>query len=260
MVVFAASRSIVSLSEKRRRLARIAPARYTWGVMFAVLLAAIMATPLHLCMECSFAGSQLAKADFSDVVYVGANFAGATLRGASFRGAKLVAANFQGADLQNADFDDVECTACNFQGAKFDGATFSAARIVAANFLGFSGNLADAALRDLLAGCFVCNFRTASLAGRDLSGVSLIGVDLSQADLRGTKFNGAVLCWYVIDGAQRQTKCDSMQGARVGGASFLGVLLCADPTEARSCVAVTADSLRRYSGSALDGATLPEVP
>jgi uncharacterized protein YjbI with pentapeptide repeats len=212
---------------------------------------------LRVCMGCNFAGSQLANADFSDVVYVGSNFAGAALRGASFRGAKLVAVNFQGADLQNGDFDDAECTACNFQGAKLDNATFSASRMVAANFLGFSSNVSDAALRDLFGGCFACNFRAASLAGRDLSGASLIGVDLSQADLRGTKFNGAVLCWYVIDGAQRQTKCDTMQGARVGGATFLGVLLCADPTEARSCTAITAEALRRDSGSPLDGATLP---
>lgn len=195
--------------------------------------------------------------DFTGVVYVGTNFAGAELQRASFRGAKLVAANFQGADLRGAAFDGAECTACNFQSATFDGATFSGVRIVAANFSGFLGAVADDQLRELLGGCFVCDFRTSSLAGRDLSGVSLLGVDLSEADLRNAKFNGAVLCWYAVDGAQRVTKCDAMQGARVEGASFRGARICADPADPRTCAPVTAASLRKESGSALKGAALP---
>jgi uncharacterized protein YjbI with pentapeptide repeats len=224
---------------------------------FGLLLAALVAPPLHFCGGCNFAGSQLANTDFSNVVYVGSNFAGAELRGASFHGAKLVAANFQGADLSQADFDDVECTACNFQGAEFDGASFSNVRMVAANFGGFSGKLADASLRSLLGGCIFCDFREASLAGRDLSGTVLIGVDLSQADIRNAKFNGAVLCWYIVNGTKRATKCDTMKGAQTAGASFAGVLLCTDPTEAQSCTAVPADVLKQDSGSALEGATTP---
>lgn len=200
---------------------------------------------------------QLAKGDYSDVVYVGSNFAGASLHGASFQGAKLVAANFQGADLTQADFDDSECTACNFEGAKLDRATFASTRMVAANFVGFSADVPDETLRALLSGCYACNFRSASLAGRDLSGASMIGVDLSQADLRGAKLNGAVLCWFVVDGSARSNKCVAMQGARVAGASFAGVLRCDDPLEAQSCSAVSAEELRRGSGSTLQGATLP---
>jgi uncharacterized protein YjbI with pentapeptide repeats len=226
-------------------------------LVFGGSLGAAQAANLRFCFGCNFAGLQLASTDFSGVVYVGSNFAGASLRGASFRGAKLVAANFEGADLSQADFDDSECTACNFEEAKLDGATFTSTRMVAANFLKFSANVSDDMLRALLGGCYSCNFRAASFAGRDLSGVSMIGVDLSQADLRGAKLNGAVLCWYVIDGNARRTKCVTMQGARVSGASFAGVLLCADPVEAQSCTAVTADELRRDSGSTLEGATLP---
>jgi uncharacterized protein YjbI with pentapeptide repeats len=212
---------------------------------------------LRFCVGCNFAGSHPPDKDFSSVVYVASNFENTGLEHASFQGAKLVAANFQGADLRNADFDEVECTACNFSSAKLDGASFSAVRIVAASFVKFSSNLSDGALRDLLGGCFACNFREASLAGRDLSGVSMIGFDLSQADLRGTKFSGAVLCWYAIDAGKRVVKCDTLQGAQVSGASFAGVLACADPSEARSCTAISAEDLRRYSGSSLDGATLP---
>ena len=215
------------------------------------------AANLHFCFGCNFGSAQLGGSDFSDVVYVGSNFAGAELHGASFRGAKLVAANFQGADLSQADFDESECTACNFAGAKLDGASFTSTRMVAVNFDDFSSKLSDEALRALLSGCYKCDFRGAQLAGRDLSGVSMMGLDLSQADLRGVKFNGAVLCWYAVNGTQRSTQCTTMKEARVAGASFLGVIVCADPLEAQSCTAVTAAELRRDAGSQLEGATLP---
>ena len=212
---------------------------------------------LHYCMGCNLSGATLTGADFSGVTYVGTNFGGAALERASFRGAHLVAANFQSANLRGAAFDDVDCTACNFEGAKLDGATFSGIRMVAANFADFSAVLSDADLRGLLGGCVACNFRSATLAGRDFSGVTMIDVDLSRADLRNSRFNGAVLCWYVVNGSQRSPKCNKLSGARVEGASFLGVLICADPSAAQSCSAVTATALRHDSESTLAGATLP---
>lgn len=228
-----------------------------WSWSFDAVAQTAPPGTLHYCTGCNFVGSTLSNADFSDVTYVGSTFAGAVLDHASFRGAHLVAANFQSADLRDAVFDDSDCTACNFQDAKLDGASFSGVRIVAANFEGFSSQISDDALRALLAGCVACNFKGASLAGRDLSGVTMIGADLAQADLRNARFNGAVLCWYVVNGALHTTKCITLAGARVTGASFLGVLICADPSEARSCTAVNATALRRDSGSALTGAALP---
>lgn len=211
----------------------------------------------HYCMGCNFAGSQLAGRDFTGGVLVGSNFAGAQLSAASFRGAKIIAANFQGADLTRVVFDGAECTACNFQGAKLDGATFSGARMVAANFSGFAAAVTDAALRELLGGCAACNFQAASLAGRDLSGTLMIGVDLARADLRNTRFDGAVLCWYVVNGSRGGTKCDGLKDARVEGASFRGVRLCRDPADAATCTAVSGADLQRDSGSPLSGAALP---
>lgn len=211
----------------------------------------------HYCMGCNFAGGQLAGRDFSGDVLVGANFAGAQLSGASFHGAKIVAANFQSADLSRVTFDGAECTACNFQAAKFDGATFSGARIVAANFVGFASAVTDAALRDLLGACVVCDFRSASLSGRDLSGALMIGVDLTRADLRNTRFDGAVLCWYTVNGSQRSTKCATLKDARVDGASFRNVRICRDPSDAATCEPVTAAALQRDSDSQLSGAALP---
>ena len=208
-------------------------------------------------MGCNFLGAQLANENFDGVVYVGSNFQNAILTNGSFRGAKFIAANFEGADLRGAVFDGAECTACNFKGAKFDGASFAGARMTAANFSGFAAKLADAQLRALLSGCVACDFQKASLAGRDLSGLPLVSVDFSQADLRGTKFDGAALCWYAADQTQRASKCDPMPGALVTGASFVNVQLCTDPFEPKTCTPVTAAALRRDSGSTLDGAILP---
>jgi uncharacterized protein YjbI with pentapeptide repeats len=129
--------------------------------------------------------------------------------------------------------------------------------MVAANFGGFNAVVTGPALRDLLGGCVSCNFQEASLAGRDLSGITMIGVDLTRADLRNTRFDGAAFCWYVVNGSERGTKCNSLKAARVDGASFVGVRLCRDPTDPATCTPVTAAALQRDSGSALSGAALP---
>jgi uncharacterized protein YjbI with pentapeptide repeats len=215
------------------------------------------APTLRFCMECNFAGAQLAGSDFSGVNYVGANFAGAVLTRASFRDARLVAANFAGADLRDVAFDASECTACNFQGAKLDRSTFTGTRMTAANFAQFDALVSDDQLRELLARCAACNFQSARLAGRNLASGSLIGVDFSKADLRGTQFDGAVICWYVMNGAQQDTKCDNLRDAQVIGASFARVRVCSDPGDVGTCSPVSADTLRRLSGSTLSGATLP---
>jgi len=223
----------------------------------AIVLAAVTAQVTHFCLGCNYAGAQLSGASFAAGVYVASNFAGAKLEQASFRGAKLIAANFQGADLNGAAFDGAQCTACNFKDAKLDGASFSNVLMVAANFNAFAAAVADAQLRDLLSNCFACNFAGAALAGRDLSNLTIIGVDFSRADLRGTRFDGDVLCYHVVDTGQRVTNCSKMQGAQVTGASFSGVRVCDDPTQADTCTPIDADSLRRSSGSSLDGAVLP---
>lgn len=225
--------------------------------MLGILFAVIAGPLLQFCMGCNFAGLQLAGSNFAAVEYIGTNFAGAVLRNASFRRATLVAANFQGADLQGAAFDAAECTACNFDGAKLDQATFSGVRMTAANFSGFASNVENAQLGELLKQCFACNFGKSSLAGRDLSGLPLVGVDFSQADLRGTKFNDAILCSYVINGTQRSIKCDTMKGALVDGANFENVQICSDASDRQTCAPIDAKSLQRYTGSLLNGAALP---
>jgi len=213
----------------------------------------------RLCTGCKFGGERLAGADFSNATYVGTDFSSADLSGASFRGAKLIAANFADAVLRDAAFDGAICVACEFKGARLDGATFTGAQFTAADFLGFSSSLGSAALRDLLSQCVSCNFRGGNLAGANLSGSTLVSVDFSQADLRGAIFDGAVLCWYSVVEQQQQEFCNTMKDAKVDGASFRGVLVCANPPVRSTCAPVDAATLKRYAGSPLTGATLPST-
>ncbi len=209
------------------------------------------------CAGCKYTAAKLAGSDFSHGLYSGVDFEGAELSGASFRNARILAANFENADLRNAAFDDAQCTACNFLGAKLDGATFTGTQMMAANFKSFAASVTDEQLRQLLAGCAFCNFAGAKLSGRDLSGIPLISVDLSGADLRGTRFEGAVLCWIVMNETRRQPTCDKLGGAQTSAANFSGVLLCEDPSDRRTCSPVDAAMLRANTGSPLSGAALP---
>jgi uncharacterized protein YjbI with pentapeptide repeats len=210
-----------------------------------------------LCSGCNFAGAQLSGTDLTNAVYIGANFEGANLERVSFRNAKIIAGNFKDADLRGAAFDGAECLACNFLGAKLDGATFLGSRMIAANFKGFTASVDSQQLRGLLSGCISCNFSGASLAGRDFSGLTLISVDLSQADLRNTKFDGAVLCWYSVNGAQRTLTCDKIADAIVDGATFHNVQLCDNPLERQGCAPVDMETLRKQTGLPLSGTPPP---
>jgi uncharacterized protein YjbI with pentapeptide repeats len=239
------------------------------GALFAVALAASpapvaspspaastspAAAPAALpkfCQGCSFAGAQLSNSDFSNALLVATDFENSTLDGVTFNGARLIAANFQNSDLRGAHFDSADCIACNFQGARLDGATFANVRLTAANFAAFISPIDNAALRQLLGGCLSCNFRAALLSGQDLSGLSLIGVDFSSADLRRVNFTGAVLCWYGGNGMARKPVCDDMHDAQTTGAKFANVQLCENPLVRSGCTPVPPNTLRQYMGPKL---------
>lgn len=201
----------------------------------------------RFCEGCNYAEAALANSDFTGAVLIGTNFANAVLTGSSFRNARLIAANFSGADLRGAHFDAANCIACNFGEALLDGATFSNVQMVAANFKNFSSAVENSQLRQLLSGCISCNFQGGHLGGRDLSGLALISVDLAFADLRGTNFAGAALCWYVANGALRKPQCDGMQGALIAGANFQNVQLCENPLARQGCTPAPQEMLRQYT-------------
>jgi uncharacterized protein YjbI with pentapeptide repeats len=224
------------------------------GALFAVVLAAspppvVVETNVpKFCQGCNFASAQLSNSDFTDAVLVGNDFTSASLVNATFTGARIIAANFLNADLRGAHFDSVDCIACNFQGARLDGATFTNVRLTAANFAAFTSPIDNAELRALLGGCLSCDFRAGLLRGQDLSGLSLIGVNFSTADLRAVNFSGAVLCWYGGNGTARKPICDDMHDAQTTGAKFANVQLCDNPLTHTGCSAVPMSTLRQYMG------------
>jgi uncharacterized protein YjbI with pentapeptide repeats len=201
-----------------------------------------------LCTGCNFARAQLAGSDLTKATYVGVNFEAANLERVSFRNARVLAANFEDADLSGAAFDGSECLACNFVGVKLDGATFTGVQMIAANFKRFAASVDNVQLRGLISGCISCNFSGGSLAGKDFSGLAIISVDFSKADLRNSRFDNAILCWYNVNGTQRVMSCDKMAGALVDGASFRNVQVCDNPLAREGCMPVDPDTLRRLSG------------
>lgn len=223
-----------------------------WFFYVAAILAAGTASGAgavpKYCMGCDLKAEHLAGADFSNGVYFGSNFKDADLSGASFRGARIIAANFSDANLSAAAFDGSDCLACNFSGAKLDGATFLQARMAASNFSGFAAHLDNAQLRNLLAGCTVCNFSKGRFTGYDLALTPIVDVDFSGADLRQVRFDGAIMCWYDGFGVKRAMSCDKLGGAKVDGASFAGIRVCEDPLDARTCAVVADGEFRRSAG------------
>lgn len=201
-----------------------------------------------LCTGCNFANAQLSGSDFTRATYIGVNFDTASLAHVSFRDAKILAANFKGADLSGAAFNGAECLACNFAGAKLDGATFIGVQMIAANFERFAASVDTPQLRGLISSCISCNFSGGTLAGKDFSGLTIISVDFSKADLRNSRFDNAVLCWYNVNGTQRAMSCDKMAGALVDGTTFNNVQVCDNPLERQGCAPVDPETLRKLSG------------
>lgn len=200
------------------------------------------------CMGCNYKAQSLKGADFSGGVYFGANFDAADLTGASFRSARIIAGNFSKANLSASAFDGADCLACNFSNARLDGATFVQVRMAAANFSGFSAHVNDEQLRNLLAGCVVCDFKKSDLTGYDLANVPLINVDFEQANLRQVRFDGAIMCWYEGTDAKRVMACDKLGGAQIEGASFQNIRVCEDPLLATVCSVVSDADFRKSAG------------
>ena len=102
-----------------------------------------------------------------------------------------------------------------------------------------------------------------TLTGRDDLAVTFeTSIDMVRDDLAGPRptplgivlAERAALCWYDTQGKGRVTKCDNMRGAQVRDTDFRSVQLCGKPLERRGCVRVGAHTLRRYTGSKLEGA------
>ncbi|MBU3749422.1 MAG: hypothetical protein FGM52_03050 [Mycobacterium sp.] len=158
----------------------------------------------------NLSGVQLANADLQGTILTGVNLSGADLYKADLRGANLngvtnfgtatlTGANLSGQPLIRLDLSDKDLTDTNFSGAILTGTDLSGAilrgailrdaKLVGANLSGAALGQADlyrANLRDANLDS-ATNIRSAKNFDRI---ISLVGVDLSNTDLRGMEFVG----------------------------------------------------------------------
>ena len=162
-------------------------------------------------------GGDLSQSDFSRAHLHGAKLHGANLQGANFSKAKLHRGKFHGADLTDAVFDGAKAKGAKFYGATLKNVSFRGANLKGANFVYPTVATSRVAPADWPAdvckegGCSGLtlegvDFTDADLAGADFSSAILDDVDFSGANLAGANFTDATLSAPIFDGA-------SMSGA-----------------------------------------------
>ena len=174
-----------------------------------------------------FSNCSMRHASFGNAQLDGANFSGALLDGAKFQGAKLINANFRGAVLTGVNLKDLAVTPEALEGCVLDvtpqaQAKFAALKarldahqewILSGGRRGAAAVLDDEDLRPL----------HKLFAGRQLTGLSArrtiaIGIDFSQCELQGAKFDGADL--REANFSQAELSGASLRGAKIAHAKF----------------------------------------
>lgn len=169
-------------------------------------------------IACRFSHAELASARFADCRFIADG-----AKGCSFAFSNLQRAEFSGCDLSQTVFDRtdmfaVELRDCNLTGARFATADFS--RALSRKKLETRAIFQDCKLD-------VADFSGAKLPGCSLAGCRLREADLSSADLTDADLSGSDLFQVILDGA-RLTGAD-LRGAEVSGvnltraADFIGV-------------------------------------
>ncbi len=135
--------------------------------------------------EANFAGQNLTSANLSDTALNYANFQQANLTNATLQAAYLSNANFHQAnltgaavsgvltraDFSRANLTDADLYSANLTGANLDQANFTGAKVAGGNFASTGITL------DQL-------YSTASYQAHDMTGIGLLGSDLTGAQLR----------------------------------------------------------------------------
>ena len=209
------------------------------------------------------AGADLKDSNLRDSSLTGANLTGADVRGANFSSSNLTAAQLystgsyqdrdlagidlrgrdmtgwalDGQDLTNADLGSAVLDAADLRGAKltdvrFSNATFTNADFTGADVRGVSflyTNLTPAQL-----------YSTASYQARDLSGIELGTIDLSNWDFAGQNLTNSIFRGTILTNAD-------FTGAKVQGARFFG------PFTSAQLYATASYQDRDLSGIGLNG-------
>ena len=138
--------------------------------------------------ELDLSAADLSAMDLTGAVLAGAQLPGANLRGACLARADLSGAQLAGADLTGARLDGARIDHANLHGAVLDGASCVAASLVGASFSGASCQQVDFGRSNLRAVQWA-GARLGHVSFREarLTRSSLVGVDLSTADLTGAQ-------------------------------------------------------------------------
>ena len=151
------------------------------------------------CYQCSFAGLDLKRANFSKAVFTGRT---------SFDGANLAGANFTSVTLRSIPNQSQELGSLGFKGSTLSGAIFTFADIPNTNFE--NATLAGA------------SFNHTKLSDPNFKNVNLTGINLSKAIMTGVSFSGKDLTKINLSGALL-TGVD-MTDANLTGANLEGLL------------------------------------
>jgi uncharacterized protein YjbI with pentapeptide repeats len=165
------------------------------------ILPAALAEPL-LPEVAAWLGQYALSAYLGGAFMAGRDLAGADLRGADFSGADLREIMLEQADLRGAKFAGADLAGAVFTGARLDGADFSGANLAETNFCGSEGekirfsnaNLAGVRALD-------AKWPGAELAGAILDDCIGLNIDLSAANLDGSRAHRATLIGARADGS-----------------------------------------------------------
>ena len=139
----------------------------------------------------------LSGTNLADAKLTGVNFTGANLRDLDLSGFDLQGADFGSADLSGAILTDANAVDTSFNGASTGGVSFLRTNLSGAKRLSFaaSADLTDAVIDDAqIDGITEAQLQsTANYKDRNLRGIDLVGVDLTDWNLSEQDLRGAAL-------------------------------------------------------------------
>jgi uncharacterized protein YjbI with pentapeptide repeats len=169
----------------------------------------------------------------------GLRFTGTDLRDVDFSHANLSGAKFTGADLDGTRFDDADLRNVQFVGVRLRRTSFARANTAGVRFLGASVTQADidgVAGRLILHDCTGCSLNGLDLHDADLRGSRVIGASLNDAKLTGARLNDARLAGASARDADlshtdlrgADLVATDLRNARLGGATIGDAILCSE--------------------------------
>lgn len=165
-------------------------------------------------------GTNLQRADLSDLVLSGANLIAARMEGADLKKARLEGAKLMLSRMEGADLYRVRMGGAHLKQARMEGADLRHARMVGANLFRArleGANLGEARLAGADLGSArmeMANLTEASMEGVDLECARMEGANLSEARLAGANLGAA----WIVGAELREALISSttvLTGARV---------------------------------------------